>query len=233
MSCKGLVVIKKEVIIGDCRLLLGDCMEIMPLLGKVDAVVTDPPFGMNFLSNYREQKHKIIVNDADEDLLLWSCHLEAEHSKYIFCRWNNLKSMPDPKSCITWVKNNWSMGDLEHEHARQTEICLFYKGDEHFFPKGRPTDVVDVRRTGNNYHPTEKPVDLMRIIVGWTSGVVIDPFMGSGTTGVACAKMGRKFIGIELDEDYFNIACKRIEAAYDSPDLFVAPPVKPIQEDLI
>ncbi len=61
---------------------------------------------------------------------------------------------------------------------------------------------------------------------------ILDPFMGSGTTGVACAKMGREFIGIELDEDYFNIACKRIEEAYRSPDLFIEQPKKATQEPL-
>ena len=64
-----------------------------------------------------------------------------------------------------------------------------------------------------------------------TNGIICDPFMGSGTTGVACAKMGRKFIGIELDEDYFNIACKRIKEAYDSPDMFVTAEKKVVEQD--
>ena len=63
--------------------------------------------------------------------------------------------------------------------------------------------------------------------------LVLDPFMGSGTTGVACAKLGRKFIGIELDEGYFDIACDRIRKAYDQPDLFIEPPAKPVQDDLL
>ena len=78
----------------------------------------------------------------------------------------------------------------------------------------RPTDIVYENRTGNNYHPTEKPEALMRKIIGWTNGrLILDPFMGSGTTGVACAELGRKFIGIEVNEKYFDTACKRIEAA--------------------
>jgi len=75
--------------------------------------------------------------------------------------------------------------------------------------------------SGNNLHPTEKPVPLMQEIIKWTTGVVLDPFMGSGTTLVACAKMGRKGIGIELDKNYFDIAIKRVEEAYKSPDMFV------------
>jgi site-specific DNA-methyltransferase (adenine-specific) len=62
---------------------------------------------------------------------------------------------------------------------------------------------------------------------------ILDPFAGSGTTGVACAKLGRKFIGIELDPGYFDIACKRIEDAYKQPDLFIEPPKKPIQEKML
>lgn len=85
-------------------------------------------------------------------------------------------------------------------------------------------------------HPTEKPVSLMIELIELFSDpedTVIDPFMGSGTTGVACAKLGRKFIGIEIDPRYFDIACRRIEAAYKQPDLFVAPPAKLVQADLL
>ena len=223
----------QKKIIGDCTLYQADCMDILPHLGKVDAVCTDPPYGMDFQSNYREQKHERIANDSGIDSLLWACNLPAAHSKYIFCRWDNLRELPPPKSCITWVKNNWSMGDLEHEHARQTELCLFYRGESHFFPAGRPTDVVECRRTGNNNHPTEKPTDLMRNVVEWTSGTVLDPFMGSGTTGVACVKLGRRFVGIEISEKYFDIACKRIQDAVDRPDMFIAPTVKAVQDKLL
>lgn len=226
---------KRKEIIGDCTLYLGDCMEVMPTLGKVDAVVTDPPFGMSFLSNYRkpDTTHKAIANDDNAELLQWVTELEVNHSKYIFCRWDNLYVVTKPKSVITWIKNNHSMGDLNHEHGRQTELCLLYTGVNHYFPKSRPTDVIKCARTGNVYHPTEKPVGLMGVIVSWTAGTVVDPFMGSGTTGVACAKMGRKFIGIELDEGYFNIACKRIEEAYKSPDMLIEAAKKPEQEKLI
>ena len=221
---------KRKEIIGDCTLYLGDCMDVMPTLDKVDAVVTDPPYGMAFQSNHRKEKHKIIENDNTIDLLKWCCELKADHSKYIFMRWENIADVAKAKSCITWIKDNHSMGDLNHEHGRQTEICLFYSGKNHFFPNKRPNDVIKAARTNNELHPTQKPVSLMEVIVKWTSGIVIDPFMGSGTTGVACAKMGRKFIGVELDEDYFNIACKRIEEAYMQPDLFIEPPAKSIEK---
>jgi site-specific DNA-methyltransferase (adenine-specific) len=210
--------------IGDATLYLGDCRTILPTLGKVDAVVTDPPYGMGFQSNYRLQKHVEIANDHSDECLLMAAGIEASHSKYVFCRWDNLQAVPKPKSVITWVKNNWSMGDLEGEHARQTETILFYRGESHFFPCGRPQDVIRADRTGNNLHPSEKPVGLMGAVVRWTHGTVLDPFMGSGSTGVACAKLGRKFIGIEIDPGYFDIACRRIEEAYKQPDFFITPP---------
>jgi len=218
------------VIIGDCQLYPGDCLDILPTLGKVDAVVTDPPYGMAFQSNHRQQRHDAIVNDADDRHLLMACDIPVSHSRYVFCRWDNIGALPRPKSLVTWVKNNWSMGDLNHEHGRQTEVAAFYAGDAHFFPTGRPTDVVYAARTGNEHHPTEKPVDLMLQVVGWTSGTVLDPFMGSGTTGVACVKLGRKFIGIEKEPRYFDIACRRIEDAYKQGDMFREPPPKMKQE---
>lgn len=184
-------------------------------------MVTDPPYGMDFQSNFREVQHDKIANDKDEELLIWACGLPAEHSKYIFCRWDNISSIPKPKSLIKWIKNNWSMGDLEHEHGRQTEEIAFYAGEKHFFPKKRPTDIIHGIRTGNEFHPTEKPVDVMTQIVEWTDGIVLDPFMGSGSTGCACAKLRRDFIGIELNEKYFDVACKRIEASYKQPDMFI------------
>ena len=223
----------REEVIGDARLICADCREVLPTLGKVDAVVTDPPFGMEFRSNFRTIRHDDIANDDTTDLLAFACGLTATHAKYIFCRWDNLVDVPKPKSLVTWVKNNWSMGDLEHEHARQTEVALFYPGQEHFFPKGRPQDVIKAPRTDNNNHPTEKPVQLMQAIVEWTSGTVLDPFMGSGTTGVACARLGRKFIGIEIDPKYFDIACRRIQAALDAPDMFVEPPKPAKQEAML
>lgn len=211
---------RKEVI-GECELYLGDCLEILPTLGAIDIIITDPPYGMEFVSNYRLVAHMKIAGDDNTNLLAWICNIEVKHSKYIFCRWDNLSDVPKPKSIITWVKNNWSMGDLKHEHGRQTEIILFYPGGEHSFPLERPADVIKAPRTVNHNHPTEKPVQLMRSFIRWTAGTVLDPFMGSGTTGIACAHMGRRFIGIESNATYFDLACKRIENAYKQPDMLI------------
>ena len=179
---------RKEVIADGVEVYCGDAREIWPTIGPVDTVLSDPPYGMEFVSNHRAEKHDEIAGDDDFELLQWACALEAKHSKYLFCRWDNISDLPKPKSLVTWVKNNWSMGDLNHEHARQTEVALFYPGPEHYFPNGRPTDVIEAPRTGNDNHPTEKPVMLMWAMLRWTVGRVADPFMGAGATGIACVQ---------------------------------------------
>lgn len=225
-----------KVEIGNATLYLGDCRDILPTLPKVDAVITDPPYGMDFQSNYRIEKHLKIIGDESPDVaqfvIDWAIK-NASHSVYAFGRWDNLADYPKPRSLITWVKNNWSMGNLEHEHARQTEVAFFYAGVNHCFPGNRPTDVVQYARTANEHHPTEKPVGLMSTFVKWTSGLVCDPFMGSGTTGVAAIQMNRKFIGIEREPKYFDIACKRIEQAQAQGQMFAPEPIKQEQTCLI
>lgn len=221
----------KEERIGDCRLILADCRDVLDGLAY-DAICTDPPYGMEFRSNHRAVKHKAIANDGATDLLRWACDLPASHSKYVWMRWDNLRDVPMPRSLITWVKNNHSMGDLDHEHGRKTEVCAFYNGPQHVWPSYRPNDVVMCPRTGNEHHPTEKPVALMVEVVGWTRGAVLDPFAGSGTTGVACAKLGRPFVGVEIDPDHFETACRRVEEAYRQPSLFIPQPPKPEQKAL-
>lgn len=201
----------------------GDCLEVLPTLGKVDCVITDPPYGMEFQSNHRAEAHLPIAGDADARLLKAACALSPRRASYVFMRWDNLQDVPKPKSLIQWVKNNWSMGDLEHEHARQTEQIAFYPGPEHSWLTGRPTDVIHSKRTGNDLHPSEKPVDLMERVIGWCADarhVVLDPFMGSGTTGVAALRHGCNFIGIEIEPKYFAIAERRIRAEANQRKMF-------------
>jgi len=212
-----------KVEIGLATLYYGDCMDILPTLSDIGTVITDPPYGMSYQSNSRIEKHLKIDNDNSTDLanfvIDWAIK-NAKHSVYAFGRWNNLKDYPTPKSLITWVKNNWSMGDLKHEHGRQTEVAFFYALESHFFPKQRPTDVIIHPRTNNEYHPTEKPIGLMQQFVDWTDGIILDPFMGGGSTGVAAVKEKRKFIGIEKEKKYFDIACTRIEQEQKQECLF-------------
>jgi len=199
----------------------GDCLEIMPHLEPVDLVLTDPPYGMNFRSNHREVKHSYIVGD---DLLpidrINMAIKKALAAAYIFCRWDNIYDLPKPKSLLVWWKNNWSMGDLEHEHGRQWEAVCFYCNGKHKFKKRIP-DVLKGIRTGNNYHPTEKPVGIMtQLIHANICESVLDPFIGSGTTAIACERLNRRWIGIEIEEKYCEIAKKRIEQERKQLKLF-------------
>jgi site-specific DNA-methyltransferase (adenine-specific) len=191
----------------------GDCIEIMKQFNdkSFDIVLTDPPYGINFQSNYRKIKHDKIVNDDVFNIEAVNEFFRlAINAVYVFCRWDNLITLPKPKSFIVWVKNNWSMGDLKHEHGRQWEGIAFYPQEKHKFIKRIP-DVINAKRTKNNLHPTEKPVELIEELIKNNEGdLIIDPFMGSGTTLVAARNLGRKAIGIELSEKYCEIAVKRL-----------------------
>ena len=190
----------------------GDCREVLPTLPKFDLVMGDPPYGMDFQSNYRLQKHAKIEGDDELplDAILLASSM-AEYAAYIFCRWDNLSQMPKPKSVLAWVKNNWSMGDLKHEHGRQWEACCFYPQSKHEFITRIP-DVIHADRTGNELHPTQKPTLLMRKLIGANVGeTILDPWMGSGTTLVAAKREGRKAVGIELEERYCEAAVKRLQ----------------------
>jgi len=196
------------------KIIQGDCLEIMKQMPDkcVDLIVTDPPYGMDFQSNYRQVKHEKIANDIEFPLWIFEEFKRiARNGIYIFCRWDNLPSVPPPKSVIAWVKNNWSMGDLKHEHGRQWEACLFYPQENHEFTKRIP-DVIVANRTGNELHPTQKPVELLKTIISANVGqIVFDPFAGSGTTAVACKELGRDYIGIEISQKYCDIANERLK----------------------
>ena len=174
-------------------------------------VITDPPYGMCFQSNHRSKKHRKIANDDRLPLGLIRMAIDkADSAVYVFCRWDNLYEMPKPKSVLVWVKNNWSMGDLEHEHGRQWEACCFYAKERHQFEKRIP-DVIHADRTGNLLHPTEKPIGLIgKLIAANVAETILDPFAGSGTTLVAAKLSGKRAIGIELDEKYCETTAKRL-----------------------
>jgi len=191
----------------------GDSFELIKQMEdkSVDITITDPPYGMNFQSNHRKEKYKVIVGDDKFPVeFLEEIFRVTKKAVYVFCRWDNIKDLPKPKSVIAWVKNNWSMGDLKHEHGRQWEAICFYPMEEHEFEKRIP-DVIMANRTGNKLHPTEKPVDLIRELIKCNKGnLVFDPFMGAGTTVVACNQLNKEYIGIELDEEYCKIANSRL-----------------------
>lgn len=196
------------------KVIEGDCLEVMKDMPDkcVDLIIADPPYGINFQSNYRQVKHQKIEGDNRFPVeVISEFHRLAKRAVYVFCRWDNLHELPKPKSVLAWVKNNWSMGDLLHEHGRQWEAICFYPQEEHKFIKRIP-DAIYSDRTGNNLHPTEKPVDLIGKIINANVGdIILDPFLGSGTTAVAAKQLSRNFIGIEISPEYCEIARQRLK----------------------
>ena len=220
--------------IGDCTLYLGDCRDILPTLGKVDAVVTDPPYGIG----KDGQKRTTGGNGG--------------RKAYDFKGWDSER--PDPALlvaiyglapvCVIWGGNyfadlfppagKWLVWD-KGQRINQSDGELAYTslpGALRILTMNRVELMID-----GSEHPTQKPVKLMQWTLGQIGnpGTILDPFMGSGTTGVACANLGRSFIGIEREPSYFDIACRRIEAAYKQPRLFddLPPQTKAIQPSLL
>jgi len=215
--------------IGDCTLYNGDCIEVMPGLGKVDAVVTDPPYGigrdgqkMTTGGNGGRKAYEFKGWDAERPPAEVFSHLIAASRWQVIWGGNYFADLlPPAAGWLVWDKGqriNQSDGELAYSNQG---------GALRIFEKNRVALLTEGAE-----HPTQKPVSVMLRSVKHVRGAqtILDPFMGSGTTGVACAKLGRKFIGIEIDPDYFDIACKRIEDAYKQPDLFVEPPPKPEQQ---
>jgi site-specific DNA-methyltransferase (adenine-specific) len=211
-----------KVQIGDATLYLGDCMDILPTLDKVDAVITDPPYGLGD----RMKGGTWAEKQEFKDMVMWDTappsieNLLNIASKAKICVFwgGNYYGLPASRCWLVWDKQNAvpTMSDCE---IAWTNLDANTKRFSH--PVGRVL----------NGHPSEKPLRLME----WTiqtvkaSGVILDPFMGSGTTGVASIKTNNKFIGIERDPKYFDIACKRIEQTLKQVDMFIE---KPKQEQV-
>jgi len=222
-----------RVQIGDCTLYQGDCREILPLLPKVDAVVTDPPYGINFgysthndteanfvdfmnalkgmsvaLLQYPEEMMRLVcpVLGAPQEVLTWVYGSNLPRQTRLWGFWN----------CLVDPKN--SKQPCRNPESSKVKNDLVAGYDWREFPQVKN---VSVEKTA---HPCQVSVDLMLWVFDCLyADIILDPFMGSGTTGVACVKTGRKFIGIELDPDYFDIACKRVREAYAQPDMFIQP----------
>jgi len=234
---------RKEVI-GDCTLYLGDCMEVLPMLGRVDALVADPPYGLNLGvdGDMRGGDHGL----AKESYASYDDTLENFRSVVVpaikvalslasrgavFCN-HNLHELPKPDA-IGGVFLPAATGRHKWGFNSFSPVALY--GTAPRLNKGsRPSAISSSEAAEKHDHPCPKPLGWMKWIVGHASSVgevVLDPFMGSGTTGVACSRSGRRFIGIEIDEGYFDIACERIRKAYDQPDMFVEQPQKPAHQE--
>lgn len=199
----------REVVIGPCRLICGDCMDVLPTLDKVDAVVTDPPFGIGFAAQptkwQREAGAKPTSwDDAAPQEIVERLLDIGQH----FVIWGgNYFRLPPSRGWLTWYKPDSppSMASFEmawtnqDKNARQIE---------------RSISATNSERVG---HPTQKPLCVMQFSIDYLPAceIILDPFMGSGTTGVACIQTERRFIGIEKEEKYFDIACQRIQRAWD------------------
>jgi site-specific DNA-methyltransferase (adenine-specific) len=222
------------VVIGNATLYCGDCREILPTLPKVDAVVTDPPYGISYVSARRTHgPTEMLAND--DAAPLWSVPMMADRlsdggalylaTRYdVAAQWNEavIASGLAMKTPIFWDKTNHTSGDLEGDYGGQIEIFIFAHKGRHRLRK-RQGNLWHFPRDAAGAHPTPKPVGLMeRMIAASTDGgaAILDPFMGSGTTGVACMNLGRKFIGIEIERKYFDIACERIDQAQRQGRMF-------------
>jgi DNA modification methylase len=220
---------------GRVTLYRGDCREILPTLGKVDAVVTDPPYGIGADSTMHKSGGTKYGNaaaakreyaetnwDAEPADMAWV----AQYDAHAIVFGGNYFHLPPARCWLVWDKKvNGEFADCElawtnlDKPVRRIEWMwngMLRRGKE---PRGE--------------HPTQKPLGVMKWCIEHlpdTAQTILDPFMGSGTTGVAAVKLGRRFIGIEIDPRYFDIACRRIEDAAKQPDLFVEPAPKPSQE---
>lgn len=239
--------IKREVVIGECRLLLGDCLEILPELGRFDACVTDPPYGARRPSARRlegERFEEITGNDSVDSrwLPIAASLLRQSGAFYLATVWDVLELWRSAmeqcglrvRNCLVWDKGVHGLADLQTCWAPQHEFFLFAAKGRHVLNLPRPIDILRFQRVNSAdlLHPYEKPVSLIEAMIrpSTRSGDhVADPYCGSGTTGVACVRLDRKFTGIEIDERYFEIACERIRREYAQPKLFAAPEPQPEQ----
>lgn len=235
------------VIIGNATLYLGDAREILPTLGPVDCIVSDPPYLVSkggFASNLQlEGGFGGWMKDYGNGGDIVACGLsfaewmptvfsaigERGHA-YFMTNGRNLKDMQIAAEAagfrlhtvLVWDKKT-ALPNKYYQNI--TEFALFmFKGKARTINDPASKNLVQIFQRDESPHPTEKPVELMRLWVGNSTTIgdsVLDPFMGSGTTGVACEQMSRKFTGIESDPKWFDIACRRIEQAKRQSDMFI------------
>ena len=216
------------------QLMRGDCMEMMKQIPdkSVDLVLTDPPYGIDYQSCWRKEKekrHKKIENDKTTFLQFIKeiqRIIKTDGAVVIFSRWDVQQKFMDemekwnmkPKGVLIWQKGGGGMGDLRKAWALDYETAIYWTNKEFKFQNGRPaSSVLKVAKVPAEKltHPNEKPVELLQIIIREMckkDGTVLDCFMGSGSTGEAARKSGRNFIGIEIDEQWYEFAQKKINA---------------------
>lgn len=214
------------VTIGNATLYHGDCLEILPTLPKVDAVITDPPYGIAW-TGPRMRRETVVGDDAPFDPSPWL----ALELPSIFWGANNFASrLPDSQNWLVWNKRGDSCAPKDHGGCELAWTRGIIKGGTHAKRFIWDGNIRQLDPEMERLHPAQKPVEIMKWCVGLSGATtILDPFMGSGTTGVACMNLGRKFIGIEIERKYFDIACERIENAQRQGVMFAAKPTKPEQ----
>ena len=221
-----------ETLADGVTLYCADCRDVLPTLGRVDAVVTDPPYGIGKDGQIkttgrkgRRKAHEFLNWDSARPTEeIFSAILALSNNVIIWGGNYFADLLPPTGKWLVWDKGqriNQSDGEL---------AWTSYGGALRIKVMNRAQLAVD-----GTDHPTQKPLKLMRWCIGHlpdTAQTILDPFMGSGTTGVACVKMGRKFIGIEREPKYFDIAVKRISDALKQPDFFIEKP-KPVKQEVM
>lgn len=215
--------------IGDATLYLGDCRDILPTLGKVDAVVTDPPYGIDYgraggfsaSHGWGQWRENVAWDQERPDRAVFDAMLACSRDQIIWGGNYFTDFLPPTMQWLVWDKGqrDFSLADCEFAWSSQQKAARIIT-----YARGKAV------RDGKE-HPTQKPIEVMFWCLGFIpkAKTILDPFMGSGTTGVASVQAGRAFIGIEREPAYFDIACRRIEEAYRQPRLFDEPPPKPVQ----
>ena len=223
--------IKKKEAMAKMDLIFGDGFSLIKNIpdNSVDLIVTDPPYGINFTKGYKSGSTELIQGDdgftvmffLDDILREYKRILKPNSALYIFTRfdvmpywWIKLKNYFDAKNQIVWFKGGGGMGDLKGNFSYNYESIMFATNGKHQIRGKRDGSVWQIGKCKQEFHETQKPVELIQKIIEHSSDegmTVFDPFMGSGTTGVACKNLNRNFIGIELNEDYYLTAKKRIE----------------------
>lgn len=217
---------RKEVLSDTVTLWLGDCLDVMPTLGRVDAVVTDPPYGISITKSNRLAISRGLTSGGswDDEAADVSTLVSLGLPSIIWG--GNYFDLPATRCPLVWDKNNAGRDFADFEMA-WTNLDMV----------ARRIVFRPMNMDGGKVHPTQKPIEVMRWCVSHLPddcGVILDPYMGSGSTGVAAVDMGRSFIGIEREERYFDIARRRINEALSRPRLpFDEPAKQPTQEALL
>jgi site-specific DNA-methyltransferase (adenine-specific) len=190
---------------------------------------------MNFRSNHRIEKYDDIFWDDNLDWLDdWSLQthkiLKENSHMYVFCSFHNIDIFKQTlqrdfmfKNILIWEKNNTSMGDLKGDYAPKYEMILFVTKGRRLLKGRRDANILKFPRTGNRLHPTQKPEQLISYLIGKSSEkdeIVYDPFVGSGTTALSALSLGRRYIGSEINEDYYKISLDRIKQMEEQGTLF-------------